>query len=192
MNTVTTLTRTTPDGTTIPAAGRYTLDANHTEVGFVARHLMVTKVRGRFSSYDVDLEIADDITQSSLVVRIDAASVTTGNADRDAHLRSADFFDAETFPQLTFTSTGVRHAKGNKWLVDGDLEIVGISNPVTLDVEFAGETVDPYGNTKLFASASTEIDREAWGLTWNAVLEAGGVTVSKKIKIEIEAQAVPA
>jgi len=187
----TTLTRTL-DGRTVPAAGRYQLDPNHSEVGFVARHLVVTKVRGRFERYDVDLTVADRIEDSTLEVRMDAASITTGNPDRDAHLRSGDFFDVEAFPQLTFRSTGVRAAKGDIWNVDGELEIKGIRRPVTLEVEFHGQTVDPYGNAKLLGTASTEINREDWGLTWNAVLETGSVVVSKKIQIEIEVQAVPA
>jgi polyisoprenoid-binding protein YceI len=187
----TTLTRTV-DGRSVPAAGRYQLDPNHSEVGFIARHLVVTKVRGRFERYDVDLTVADRVEDSTLEVRLDAASITTGNPDRDAHLRSADFFDVENHPQLMFRSTGVRNVSGDTWNVDGDLEIRGTSRPVTLSVEFHGEMTDPYGNAKLLATASTEINREDWGLTWNAVLETGSVVVSKKIQIEIEVQAVPA
>lgn len=189
--TTSTLTRTTPEGVRIPVPGRYELEPNHSEIGFVARHLVVTKVRGRFSRYEVDVQIAEDISDSTLEVRIDAASITTGNADRDAHLRSPDFFDVERFNELVFRSTGIRHASGDTWLVDGTLEIVGVARPVTLEVEFGGEIVDPWGNTRLLATATTEIDREAWGLTWNQLLEAGGVAVSKKIRIEIEAQALP-
>lgn len=185
-----TLTRTL-DGRRVPVPGAYALDPTHTEVGFVARHLVVTKVRGRFASYEVDLRIADRIEDSSLEVRLDAGSITTGNPDRDAHLRSGDFLDADNHAQLVFRSTGVRPVSATVWKVDGDLEIRGVSRPVTLDVEFLGETVDPFGNQKLLATASTEIDREDWGLTWNAVLETGSVLVSKKIQIEIDAQAVP-
>lgn len=187
----TTLTRSL-DGRTVPAAGRYQLDPNHSEVGFIARHLVVTKVRGRFERYDVDLAIADRVEDSTLEVRMDAASITTGNPDRDAHLRSPDFFDVENHPQLVFRSKTIRNVSDIVWLVEGDLEILGVSKPVTLEVGFHGEVTDPYGNVKLLATATTEINREDWGLTWNAVLEAGSVVVSKKIQIEIEVQAVPA
>jgi polyisoprenoid-binding protein YceI len=182
----------TIDGRVVPVAGSYTLDSAHSEVGFVARHLVVTKVRGRFDKHQVDIKINDRIEDSSLRVVLDAASITTGSSDRDAHLRSGDFLDVENFPALTFTSTGVRPVSSTEWNVDGNLEIRGVSKPVTLQVEFLGETVDPFGNTKLLATARTEIDREEWGLTWNAVLETGSVLVSKKIQIEIDAQAVPA
>lgn len=181
----------TVDGRNVPTAGRYTLDPSHSEVGFVARHLVVTKVRGRFERYDVDVEIADRIEDSTLEVRIDAASVTTGNADRDAHLRGADFLDVDNHGQVVFRSSGVRPVSATEWKVDGALEIRGVSRPVTLDVEFLGEQRDPWGNPKLLATARTEIDREDWGLTWNAVLETGSVLVSKKIQIEIDVQAVP-
>lgn len=187
----TTLTRTV-DGRRVPAPGSYQLDAAHSEVGFVARHLVVTKVRGRFQSYDVDLRISDRIEDSTLEVRLDAASITTGNPDRDAHLRTGDFLDVEHHPQLTFRSRSIRPVSVTEWAVDGELEIRGVARPVTLEVEFLGETVDPFGNTKLLATARTEIDREDWGLTWNAVLETGSVLVSKKIQIEIDVQAVPA
>lgn len=179
-------------GRAVPAAGRYTLDPNHTEVGFVARHLVVTKVRGRFERWNATVEIADAIEDSSLEVRLDATSITTGNAERDAHLRSGDFLDAENHPELVFRSTAVRAVDGNRWVVDGFLEIRGVAKLVSLEVDFHGTQPDPWGNTRLVASASTEINREDWGLTWNQVLETGSVLVSKKIQIEIEAQALPA
>jgi polyisoprenoid-binding protein YceI len=149
---------------------------------------MVTKVRGNFGSYSGNISIAEPIENSSVEVSIEAASVSTGAEDRDNHLRSADFFDVESHPTITFRSTAVRRT-GSDFEVDGELTIVGVTKPVTLDVEFDGEATDPWGNNKAGFTASTTIDRETWGLTWNAPLEAGGVLVSKEIKIEIEAQA---
>ncbi|MFP5225442.1 MAG: YceI family protein [Actinomycetota bacterium] len=191
MGTITTLIRDL-DGLKVPVAGAYSLDPSHTTIGFTARHLMVTKVRGSFDSYEVDLHVAERIEESTLKVKIEAASIDTKNADRDAHLKSPDFLDVENHPYLEFVSTGVRHAGGDSWAVEGELSIVGVTRPVTLALDLLGETVDPWGNTRLLATASAEIDREDWGLTWNQVLEAGGVLVSKKILIEIEAQALPA
>lgn len=178
-------------GRTVPAVGQYKLDPGHTQVGFVARHLVMTKVRGQFENWTAELEIADRIEDSTLVVRMEAKSITTGNPDRDEHLRSPDFLDVENHKELVFRSTAVRASADGAWDVEGLLEIMGIAKPVVLKVDFAGEGVDPWGNTKLFATASTEINREDWGLTWNVALEAGGLLVSKKIKIQIEVQALP-
>lgn len=174
--------------TTLPQVGTWTLDDQHSRVGFVAKHLMVTKVRGAFTSYSGTIDVADPIEESTVSVEIDAASIETGTADRDGHLKSGDFLDVENHPKLTFRSTGIRR-DGADFKVDGDLTIVGVTRPVTLDVEFDGEATDPWGNTKAGFTASTTIDRTEWGLTWNATLESGGVLVSKDIKIEIEAQA---
>jgi polyisoprenoid-binding protein YceI len=149
---------------------------------------MVTKVRGAFESYTGTIDVAEPIEDSSVKVEIDAASITTGTADRDGHLRSGDFLDVENHPTLTFTSTAVRR-DGGDFKVDGGLTIAGVTKPVTLDVEFDGEATDPWGNTKAGFTASTTINREDWGLTWNAALEGGGVLVSKEIKIEIETEA---
>lgn len=174
---------------TLPQVGSWTLDPTHTRIGFMAKHLMVTKVRGSFGSHSGTIEVAEPIEDSSVTVEIDAASIDTGTADRDAHLRSGDFLDVENHPKITFTSTGVRR-EGSDYKVDGELTIVGVTKPVTLDVEFDGEATDPWGNAKAGFSASTTINREDWGLTWNATLESGGVLVSKEVKIEIEAQAL--
>ncbi len=176
---------------TLPQTGTWTLDPTHTRIGFVARHLMVTKVRGSFNSFSGTIEVADPIEESSVRVSIDAESIATGTEDRDAHVRSADFLNVENHPTLTFETTGVRQ-DGSDYLIDGVLTIVGVANPVTLEVEFDGIATDPWGNTKAGFTASTTINREDWGLTWNAPLEAGGVLVSKEIKIEIEAQALKA
>lgn len=176
-------------GTVVPAVGTYDIDSKHTSVEFVARHLMITKVRGRFDDVEGTITVADKPEDSSVQVTIGAASVRTGEDQRDAHLRSADFFDVETHPQWTFTSTAVEQA-GDHWKVTGDLSISGASNPVVLDVEFDGANITPWGTSALGFSASTEIDREKWGMTYNQVLETGGVMVGKKVRIELNVEAV--
>ena len=177
-------------GEQIPAAGTFTIDPSHTTVGFVARHLMVTKVRGRFTAVEGTIVVAEDPLASSVEVDIDAASIDTREADRDAHLRSADFLDVEHFPTLAFRSTGVAHVKGDEWLVDGELTVRGVTRAVQLELEIDGVVRDPWGNERLAFSAETEIDREEFGLTWNVALETGGVLVGKKVKFEIEGQGV--
>ncbi len=182
----------TSTGTTLPAGlvpGTYTIDPSHTEVGFVARHAMVTKVRGRFTDVEGSLVIGDDVESSSATATIAVASVATGSPDRDAHLTSGDFFDAETHPSITFTATAVR-ANGDDYVMDGDLTIKGVTRTVSLDVEFEGVATDPFGNQRAGFSASTDVDREQWGLTWNAALETGGVLVSKKIKLQLDVSAI--
>jgi polyisoprenoid-binding protein YceI len=177
---------------TVPAAGRWSVDTHHSTVEFVARHLMVTKVRGRFLDYDATIDVAERPEDSRLDVTIQAASISTGDEGRDGHLVSADFLDVEQYPTLTFHSTGVRPTGASTWRVDGDLTIHGVTRPVALDVEFGGVATDPWGNTKAFFSASTELDREEFGLTWNQPLAGGGVLVGKKVRIELEVQAAPA
>jgi polyisoprenoid-binding protein YceI len=178
------------DRSTLPATGTWAIDPTHSTVGFVARHLMVTKVRGSFTDVDGAATIADDPAQSSVEVAVKTASIDTRNADRDAHLRSPEFFDVENFPTITFRSTGVRHLKGADWQLDGELTIKGVTKPVTLDVEFDGLTGDPWGGQRAAFSASTEVDREEWGLNWNVALETGGWLVSKKVKLELDVQLV--
>ncbi|WP_299446545.1 YceI family protein [uncultured Phycicoccus sp.] len=165
------------------SAGTWTIDPTHSEIGFVARHLMVTKVRGSFTDVAGTVVVAEDLAASTAEVTIKTASVSTGTPDRDAHLRSGDFFDAENHPDMTFRSTSF----DGETLV-GDLTIKGVTNPVTLDVDFGGVATDPWGNEKAAFEATGEIDRTAWGLTWNASLERGGVLVSEKIKIAIDLQ----
>lgn len=164
-------------------AGTWAIDPTHSEVGFVARHLMVTKVRGSFTDVSGTVEVAEDIAQSVATVVIKTASVNSGTADRDSHLKSADFFDSETHPDMTFTSTAFT---GDT--LTGDLTIKGVTTPVTLDVEFNGVATDPWGNEKAAFEATGEINRTDWGLTWNANLEKGGVLVSEKIKLVIDVQ----
>ncbi len=178
------------EGVEIPVAGTYGFDLSHSRVGFVVRHLMVSKVRGQFSQFEGTVVVAEDPTQSKVEVSIDAASIDTRDETRDNHLRSADFFEADSNPKLTFASTAVRHVKGNDFEVDGDLTIHGTTKPVTLKVELEGVLTDPWGMSRAGFTASTEIDREDWGLTYNQALEAGGVVIGKKITIEIEAEVV--
>ena len=178
------------EGVEIPVAGTYGFDLSHSRVGFVVRHLMVSKVRGQFSQFEGTVVVAENPTDSKVEVSIDAASIDTRDETRDNHLRSADFFEADSNPKLTFASTAVRHVKGNDFEVDGDLTIHGTTKPVTLKVELEGVLTDPWGMSRAGFTASTEIDREDWGLTYNQALEAGGVVVGKKITIEIEAEVV--
>jgi len=179
------------DGRTVPAAGTWSVDPSHSSVGFVARHMAVAKVRGSFTSYTVDLHIAEDPTQSSLSVDIDATSFTTGDQGRDGHVKSGDFLDVETFPTITFASTSVAPGKDDdEWTVAGDLTIHGVTKPVELKVELSGVAADPWGNDRAIYEAATEIDREDFGLTWNQPLAGGGVLVGKKVKIELEIESV--
>ena len=177
------------NGTVIPTAGVYDLDPKHTSVEFIARHLMITKVRGRFDDVSGVITVAEDPEASSVEVTIGAASVHTGEAQRDGHLRSGDFFDTETHPTWTFKSTKVE-PDGDQWKVTGDLTIRGETQPVVLDVEFDGANTTPWGTSAVAFSATTELDREQWGLTYNQVLETGGVMVGKKIRIELNVEAV--
>lgn len=180
---------TTPDIATseLPTAGVWTIDPGHAEVGFVGRHFGLTKIRGRFTGVDGTIVVADDIARSTVEVDIDMASVDSGDATRDAHLRSADLFDVDHHPTATFRSTRVA-TDGGRGTVAGDLTIKGVSRPVVLDVEFLGGVHDPWGGERAVFSASATIDREDWGLTWNVVLEAGGLLVSKQIRLEIEVE----
>jgi len=175
-------------GTVVPVPGVYDIDAKHSSVEFVARHLMISKVRGRFDDVEGTITVAEVPEESSVEVSIGAHSVRTGEDQRDAHLRSGDFFDVETHPRWTFTSTAVQR-DGDAWKVTGDLTIRGVSRPVVLDLEFDGANVTPWGTTAVGFSASTEIDREDFGVTYNQVLETGGVMVSKKIRIELQIEA---
>jgi len=174
----------------IPVAGTYGIDPSHTSVEFVGRHLMITKVRGRFPDVSGTITIDDDPALSHVEVVLEVATVDTGNADRDNHLRSADFFDAERYPTITFRSTNVKEGPAGTWNVTGDLTVREITRPVTLEVDFDGASVSPLGDERIAFSAATEVDREAWGITWNVALETGGVLVGKKVRIELNVQAV--
>jgi polyisoprenoid-binding protein YceI len=174
----------------IPPKGEWKLDPNHTVIGAVARHLMVTKVRGKFDSFAGAVHIEDTPEESWAELEIDAASIDTGVEQRDEHLRSADFLDVANFPKLTFHSTSVEVTGENKLRVVGDLTIRGITRPVSLDVTFEGVSPDPWGGTRAGFTISGELVREDWDMTWNVPLETGGVLVSRTVQLEIEAQAV--
>ena len=176
-------------GVEVPHAGTYEIDPSHSAVEFVGRHLMLSRVRGRFGRFSGTITIADDPLESSAHVVIEAASVDTGDDNRDGHLRSADLLNVDEYPTLEFHSTRLEPL-GEHWKLEGDLTIRGVTRPVTLDVIYEGSVVDPWGNQRLGFSASTEINREDWGLTWNVALETGGVLVSKKILIELAVEAV--
>ena len=171
--------------------GTWTFDKTHTALTFIARHMMVTKVRGTFPSFEGSVEVAENLSDSKVDVAIDVSTVTTGAPDRDAHLISPDFFDAASYPNIRFVSTDIREEDG-QWLMTGDLTIKDVTRPVILDVIFEGTNTNPWGKTVAGFSASAEVDREEWGLTWNLALETGGVLLSKKVKLEIETELVKA
>ncbi len=190
-------TSTTPTGTgddqpSPPAPGTWVIDPAHSSIEAVARHMMVSKVRGRFGSFSGTVEVAEDPTDSRVEVSIDAKTIDTNEEKRDQHLRSEDFLDVDEYPQLRFESSGMEHVRGNRYRMVGDLMIRGETHPAELDVDYFGTDTDPFGNVKAGFEATTEIDREAFGLTWNAALESGGVLVGKKVKIVLEVQATRA
>jgi polyisoprenoid-binding protein YceI len=158
-------------------------------VGFVARHLMVTKVRGHFESHDVDIDVAEDLAESRIEVSLDAASITTGAPERDNHLRSADFLDVDNHPRLTFVSTDI-NPEGDVWKITGDLTIRDVTHPITLIATYDGAAVDPWGKEHIGFTASAVMTRADWDLTWNAQLEGGGWLVSKEVVLEIEGELV--
>ena len=167
--------------------GTWVMDPSHSEVGFSVRHMMISKVRGAFGVKSATIIAPENPLEVSVVAQVDATSLDTKDEGRDTHLRSGDFFDVEVYPTLNFVSTGVR-IEGGDFLVDGDLTIRDITKPVTFELEFNGFGVDPWGNYKAGASAKTVINREEFGLTWNAALEAGGVLVGKDVTITLDLQ----
>lgn len=172
-----------------PTPGTYVLDKSHTSIEFVARHMMVTKVKGRFADFDGSIVVGEDNEAHSVSVEIDASSLDTRDETRDAHLRGADFLDVDNFKQVTFSSTGVTNGPGDTWKLNGELTIKGVTRPVTLNLEYTGSGKSPYGIDVAGFEASTEISREDFGLTWNVALETGGVLVGDKIKINIDVEA---
>lgn len=171
-------------------SGAYTIDPTHTRLGFSARHAMVTTVRGQFDTFAGTAVIdTANPANSSVELTIQVDSITTGNVDRDGHLKTADFFDAENHPTITFTSTQVSR-DGNEWEITGDLTIAGTSHPVTIDFEETGSAKDPYGNIRVGFEGATAISRKDWGLTYNAALETGGVLISDKIKLDFDVSAI--
>jgi polyisoprenoid-binding protein YceI len=189
-DTITPVSTRAVNGLTLPSTGTFVLDKSHTEVGFIARHLMVSKVRGRFTDFEGTVVVADDPSESSVEVTIQAASINTNDENRDKHVRTNDFLSVDEFPALTFRSTKVELSSGGDWKVNGDLTVRGVTRPIVLDVQFEGVIQDPWGNQRLGFTASGEIDRNDFGVSFNAVLETGGFVVSPKVKLEIEAEAV--
>lgn len=171
--------------------GTWTLDTAHTEIGFVARHAMITKVRGQFEDFDATVVIdTDNPGNTSATATIRTASITTGNEDRDGHVRGADFFDVENHPEMTFSATSYDLRDNRGGTVTGDLSIKGITRPVTLDVEIAGVEEDPFGNTRIGFEASTKINRKDFGIDFQAPLGSGGVLVSEEIAIQIDGSGI--
>ena len=186
-------TTSTSNTTAIPAelTGRYTVDPSHSRIGFVARHAMVTKVRGSFNEFEATGFLdADDPTRSNVELTIQAASIDTRNADRDGHLRSNDFFEMEQYPTITFTSTGVEVVDADTFSLIGDLTIKGVTKSVGVDFEYAGSAVDPYDNTRIGFDGSTVINRKDWGIDFNAPLDTGGVLIGEKVTLEFEISAI--
>ncbi|GAA4326061.1 YceI family protein [Klenkia terrae] len=177
------------DATTALAdvSGEYAVDLAHTRIGFRARHAMVTTVRGTFTEFEgsAHLDTADP-TASRVELRIDAGSLDTGQADRDAHLRSADFLDVEQFPEITFVSTGVEQTDDDEYTVTGDVTIKGQTRSVAVDFTLTGSALDPFGNTRVGFEGALALKRSEWGLVWNAALETGGVLVSDKVQLEFD------
>jgi len=171
----------------------WNIDTVHSGINFSVRHMVVSKVRGRFGKFSGELAIDDDdLTRSSVNVAIEAASVDTGNAQRDGHLRSADFFDVEAFPELRFRSTRIEKRGDDRYAVVGQLTIRDVTRDVSLDVEFGGRARDPWGNERVGFVATASVDRKEFGLRWNQALETGGVLVGDRIDIELELQGVRA
>ena len=171
-------------------AGTYAIDPAHSTIGFVARHAMVTKTRGKFDEFEGTITVAENIADSKAEATIKAASINTGNEDRDAHVKGDDFFSAEQYPELTFSATSFDVDETGNGTVTGDLTIKGTTKPVTLNVEAEGLAEDPFGNTRFGFEAATKINRTDFGIDFNAPLKTGGVLVSEEIKIELEISAI--
>ncbi|MFF5254233.1 YceI family protein [Streptomyces leeuwenhoekii] len=193
--------RTTTPATTVPSpavspdlsalTGDYTIDPAHSTLGFVARHAMVTNVKGKFLEFSGSLHLdGGDPARSTASIDVVMDSIDTGSADRDGHLKSADFFKTDEFPAMTFRSTGAEALGGDDYRLTGDLTILGTTRPVTIDLEFNGAAQDPFGNERVGFEGKAEILRSEWGLTWNAALETGGVLVSDKIKLVFDISAI--
>jgi polyisoprenoid-binding protein YceI len=176
-------------GAELPIPGRWEIDPGHTEVAFIGRHFMLTKVRGRFTGVSGAIEVAEEPGESTVEVTIDMASVESGNQARDDHLRSPDFFDAASHPTATFVGRAAGW-QGTHGTLAGELTIRGISRPVALTAEYLGHAADPWGGHRAIFTAQATLNREDWGLTWNMPLDGGGLLVSKEIRIEIDAEAV--
>jgi polyisoprenoid-binding protein YceI len=182
---MTTITTTAPSLAEL--TGTYVVDPAHSRIGFVARHAMVTKIRGSFREFEGRAHLdADDPSTSRFELTIQAASIDTGNADRDGHLRSNDFFDMASHPEIRFVSTAVEAAGADTYKVTGDLTIRAVTKPVTFDVEYTGTAVDPFGNVRVGLEGSARVNRKDWGVSWNVALEAGGLLVSEHVVLDFE------
>ena len=168
----------------------YTIDPMHTRIGFAGKHMVITTVRGHFDDYSATLEVEDenDPSTAQLNVVVRTASIDTGAADRDNHLRSDDFFNAERFPEMRFQSTSIEPRGGTQYRVTGDLTIRDVTKPLTLDAEVEGPITDPYGNQRIGVTLTGQLNRFDWDLKWNAAIEAGGLIVGEQIKIEVESE----
>lgn len=182
---------------TAPAAdlsaltGDYAIDPSHTTIGFVVRHAMVTNVKGSFNDFSGTLHLdGSDPSRSTATIDVKMDSIETGNADRDGHLKSADFFKADEFPTMTFRSTKAESLGGDDYRITGDLSILGTTKPISIDLEFNGAAKDPFGNERVGFEGKAEILRSEWGLTYNAALETGGVLISDKIKLNFDISAI--
>jgi polyisoprenoid-binding protein YceI len=183
-------TTTTPaSGLSALTAGSWTVDAGHSNVGFVVRHLMVAKVRGNFTEFAGTITVAENPLESKVEATVQIASITTNDEGRDGHLKSADFFEVEQYPTMNLVSTSIV-ARGADYVLHADLTIKGVTKSVAFDLEFDGVVQDPWGNTKAGFTAETEISRKDFGLEWNAALETGGVVVGDKVKIVLEIEAL--
>ncbi|WNI29013.1 YceI family protein [Streptomyces sp. ITFR-6] len=192
-DTATATTATAVDPALAALTGDYTIDPAHSSIGFTVRHAMVTNVRGSFGEHEGTLRLdGSNPAGSAASIDVRIASVDTGIADRDGHLVSGDFFDAEKFPLMTFRSTSAEQLGGDKYRVTGDLTIKDVTRPLAIDLEFNGSATDVYGNERVGFEGGTEILRSDWGLTWNAALETGGVMVSDKVKLNFDISAIKA
>jgi polyisoprenoid-binding protein YceI len=182
---------TTRSTATLPAIapGTWAIDPSHSTVGFSVRHLMVSKVRGTFTEFEGALEIGENVLDSSVNATVSVASIDTRDATRDAHLRSVDFFETDSYPTMTYRSTGVR-SEGEDFVLDGELTLHGVTRPVALTLEFNGVGTDPWGGTRAGFSAHTEINRKDFGIDITMPLDGGGVVVGDKVKIELEIEAI--
>ncbi|HEY6278692.1 MAG TPA: YceI family protein [Streptosporangiaceae bacterium] len=179
----------TVGGAELPAPGRWEIDPGHTELAFIGRHFMLTKVRGRFTAVSGTIFVAEEPADSTVTVTIGMASVESGSQARDDHLRSADFFDTDHHPRATFAGRADGW-QGRRGRLTGELTIRGVTHPVTLEAEYVGYAADPWGGQRAVFTAAGTLDREDWGLTWNMPLDGGGLLVSREIRIEIELEAV--
>jgi polyisoprenoid-binding protein YceI len=179
------------EATTIPGwvAGTWVIDPIHSEVGFSVRHLMLSRVRGRFEEFDGEIVTTDDILETRATITVDLNSIDTGNADRDSDLRSANYFEVDKYPTMTYRVLDLR-SNGDRYVADGELTVKEHTNPVLLEVEFHGINQDPWGGTRAGLSATGEINRKDFGITFDMPMEGGGLVVGDKIKIDLEIEAV--